>query len=52
MSFSTIILTGVALLGANSDMNEASSLTFENDIVDAIAGDHLIVVLLFKVLES
>ena len=34
MSFSTIILTGVALLGANSDMNEASSLTFENDIVD------------------
>ena len=26
--------TGVALLGANSDMNEASSLTFENDIID------------------
>ena len=24
----------MALLGANSDMNEASSLTFENDIVD------------------
>ena len=31
---STIIQLGVALLGANSDMNEASSLTFENDIVD------------------
>ena len=25
---------GVALLGGNSDMNEASSLTFKNDIVD------------------
>ena len=33
-SLSTIIQLGVALLGANSDMNEASSLTFENDIVD------------------
>ena len=29
-----IFFTGVALLGATSDINEASSLTFENDIVD------------------
>ena len=26
--------TGIALLGAGTDMNEASSLTFANDIVD------------------
>ena len=29
-----IIHVGVALLGANTDMNEASSLTYENGIVD------------------
>ena len=28
------LFVGVALLGANTDLNEANSLTFENDIVD------------------
>jgi hypothetical protein len=28
------IYTGIALLGAGTDMNEASSLTFANNIVD------------------
>ena len=30
----TYISPGVALLGANDDINEASSLSYENDIVD------------------
>ena len=28
------IFAGIALLGANTDMNEERSLTFENDITD------------------
>ena len=29
-----IIIAGISLLGANSDMNEALSLSFRRDIVD------------------
>ena len=32
--FGCFVGTGIALLGAGTDMNEATSLTFENDIVD------------------
>ena len=34
MSLSNVYNAGLALLGAGTDMNEANSLTFENEIVD------------------
>ena len=34
MSAITFLFTAVALLGANTDINEAKSLSYERDIVD------------------